>query len=228
MAVSEVTSQSAVGIDGNAYTTAVANDQLTSEDFLKLMLEEMKMQDPTKPMDSQQLMDSQLKMSTIESNLTMAESMEALKASYSASALSTAANLINSVVENGETNDSGEVAQYVVDTVENKDGDLYVNTYEVIGIRDGLYDNENEQLVLYDADGYIYDTDGETKTEYRVALDANGRFTYNEDGTLKIVDEDNEVVTDEDVVAKYVYAASSPIYAEEVTTMPISNITKVS
>ena len=37
---------------GNKYTQSVSNDSLTTNDFLKLMIEELKLQDPTKPMDS--------------------------------------------------------------------------------------------------------------------------------------------------------------------------------
>ena len=102
MAVDNVITSSTVGYDGNSYTSNVSNDQLTNEDFLTLMMEEMKMQDPTKPMDSAAMMDSQLQMSTIESNLAMSESMEALRASYANSSLSTAANLIGKTVGNGE------------------------------------------------------------------------------------------------------------------------------
>lgn len=42
MAVDNVVTQSATGFDGNSYTTAISNDKLTNDDFLKLMLEEMK------------------------------------------------------------------------------------------------------------------------------------------------------------------------------------------
>ena len=38
---------------GNKYTQSVSNDSLTTNDFLKLMIEELKLQDPTKPMDIQ-------------------------------------------------------------------------------------------------------------------------------------------------------------------------------
>ncbi len=222
MAVDNVVTNSSTGVDGNSYTTAVSNDQLTTEDFLTLMLEEMKMQDPTDPMDSSALMDSQLKMSTIESNLALTESMQSLQASYSASALATAANIIGHVIEDGSTNDKGEVKSYVVETVENKDGELYLNAKEIIGVADGLYNTETEALTLYDADGYIYE-DGE-KTEYRLVLDNDGRFTYNDDNTLKIVNSDNEVVTDEAVLARYAYYGSSAVYAEEYTVMPLSSV----
>ena len=229
MAVSNVTTQSSTGVDGNSITTAVSNDQLTSEDFLTLMLAEMQMQDPTKPMDSAALMDSQLQMSQIESNMEMTAAMTSLQQSYAASALSTAANLIGNNVENGSTNDSGDVAQYKVVTVENKDGELYVNAYEITGMLDGLKDSETDEYVTYDVGtGVIYTEDGETDSGYRVVIDSDGRFSYNDDGTLKLVDENNEAVTDEAIISKYQYAGSVYTYSEDVTTIPVANITKVS
>ncbi len=214
-----------VVIDGVRYTTADDPNKLTNNDFLELMLEEMKMQDPTKPMDSQQLMDSQLKMSTIESNMEMAEAMKSLQQSYAASALSTAANMIGHIVEDGSTNDDGLLKSYRVETVENQNGDLYVNVREIVGIIDGLMDADSEELVLYDADGVIYD--GENPTEYKVVLSGDGRFTYNDDGSLKIMTTDNEEVTDAAILAKYAYAGSQPSYAEDTSLIPIGNIVEV-
>ncbi|MCD4757973.1 MAG: hypothetical protein K8R39_06850 [Arcobacteraceae bacterium] len=242
MAVDNVVTNSATGVDGNAYTTQVSNDQLTSEDFLKLMLEEMKMQDPTKPMDSAALMDSQLKMSTIESNMAMSESLNALQQSYAASALSTAANMIGHIIEDGSTNDSGEIKSYAVETVENKDGELYVNARELTGFVDALVNTETEKLTLYDAEGYIYEDGEKLESEYRISLDPDGRFRFNEDGSLKIVDKDNNVITlpeetpeeetdkqkaDREIIERYKYYNSSPVYAEETTVLPLSAITLV-
>jgi len=211
--------------NGNAYTQSVSNDTLSNQDFLRLMLEEMKMQDPTKPMDSQRLMDSQLKMSTIEANIKMSESMAKLQASYATSALSTAANLIGKIVEDGSKDDKGLLKSYKVDTVENKDGALYVNTKQLIGIKDALVNKETKKLVLYDADGYIIE--GGKKTEYRISLDKNGRFTFNDDKSLKILDKDNKVVTDKAITSKYVHGATSPIYSDKITTIPLANIKEV-
>ena len=42
MAVDNVVVSSSTGVDGNSYTTAISNDTLTNEDFLELLLEEMK------------------------------------------------------------------------------------------------------------------------------------------------------------------------------------------
>ncbi|MEA3513091.1 MAG: flagellar hook capping FlgD N-terminal domain-containing protein [Campylobacterota bacterium] len=225
MAVDSATTTSTIGIDGNSYTEAVSNDQLTNEDFLRLMLEEMKMQDPTKPMDSAALMDSQLQMSTIDANMKMAEAMTAMQGSYASSALSTAANMIGHIVEDGSMNSEGLLKSYQVDTVENKDGELFVNAKELVGITDALVNNETEELTLYDANGNIYEDD--VDIGYKVSLDADGRFNYNEDGTLMILDGDNEVVTDEEITSKYLYGGSSVRYAEETTTIALSNVQEV-
>jgi len=225
MAVDNVVTNSATGIDGNSYTTAVSNDKLTNEDFLKLMLEEMKMQDPTKPMDSAALMDSQLKMSTIEANQDMASAMVKMQNAYATSALSTAANLIGHIVEDGTLSSDGLLKSYKVETVENKDGELFVNARELVGIVDGLKNSVTDELVMYDANGNIYD--GETMTDYHISLSADGRFEYNDDQTLKILDTDNNVVTDTAITDKYLYAGSSIRYSDEITLIAFNNIDEV-
>ena len=226
MAVDNVITSSVVGIDGNSYTDNISNDKLTNDDFLKLMMEEMKMQDPTKPMDSAALMDSQLKMSTIESNMDMAESMKSLQASYAASSLSTAANMIGHTIKDGSTGSDGLPKIFSVDTVENIDGELYVNAREIVGVTDALKNPETEELIMYDSDGFIYEDDA--KTENRVALDNNGRFTYNDDGSLMLLDEDGNVITDEDITSKYAYAGSSHRYSETKSSIALKSISEVS
>jgi len=225
MAVDNVVTSSSVGLDGNSYTSAVSNDTLTNEDFLTLMLEEMKQQDPTKPMDSAALMDSQLQMSTIQSNQDMAAAMIGLQASYAASSLSTAANMIGHIVEDGTLSYDGLLKSYKVETVENIDGELFANTRELVGIVDGLQDSNTEELVLYDSNGNIYE-DNEV-TDYHVSLNSDGRFNYNDDGSLMILDKDNVVVTDTDVTDKYIYAGSSISYSDETTVIAFSNIDEV-
>ena len=225
MAVDNVITNSAVGLDGNSYTSNVSNDQLTNEDFLTLMMEEMKMQDPTKPMDSAALMDSQLQMSTIQSNLDMSEAMMALQASYGASALSTAASMIGHVVEDGSLDDSGILKSYKVETVENRDGELFVNARQMVGMTDVLQDSSTEELIMYDSDGFIYD--GETKTDNRVSLDYEGRFEFNEDGSLKLLDQDGNVETDTAITEKYLFAGSSVRYAETQSVIAMSSIVEV-
>jgi flagellar basal-body rod modification protein FlgD len=225
MAVDNVVTASATGIDGNSYTTSVSNDQLTNDDFLKLMLEEMKQQDPTKPMDSAALMDSTLQMSQIDSNTQMTASMNAMSESYKASALATSANMLGKIVEDGSLTSDGIMRSYSVETVETKDGEIFLNSRELVGIVDGLKDSTTDQLVMYDANGNILE--GDTVTGYKVSLDYDGRFTYNEDGSLKILDTNNELVTDEAITSKYLFAGSSVRYAEETTLMALNSIQQV-
>ena len=115
---------SSVGLDGNSYTNSISNDKLTNDDFLKLLLEEMKMQDPTKPMDSKALMDSQLQMSQIEANNDMAKAMQNLSYSYKVSNLSTSANMINHIIEDGATSNEGSKNSYKVASVKQQDGEV--------------------------------------------------------------------------------------------------------
>jgi len=225
-AANRATANTKTGVDGNAYTSSVSNDTLSNNDFLKLMLEEMKQQDPTKPMDSAALMDSQLKMSTIQSNQDMAAAMTALQTSYSNSALSTAANMIGHSVKTGELDDSGEEKIYRIVTVDNKDGELSVQAQEFIGVTDGLKNTETGEIAKYDANGIIYD--GSEATDYRVSLNADGRFNYTEDGTIMLLDTDNNVVTDEAITAKYTYGGYSLNYTDDTIAIPLSSITAVS
>lgn len=150
MAVDSVQVNSSIGTDGNSYTTAVSNDKLTNEDFLQLLLTEMKLQDPTKPMDSQRMMDSQLQMSTIEANLTMSESMEALKNSFAQTNLSTSAAMIDHIIENGEYGEDGASKQFIVQSVEMQDEELYLIAHQIVG-----FDSENSQFILSDEQSAI-------------------------------------------------------------------------
>jgi len=226
MAVDNVVTQSSVGLDGNAYTSSVSNDKLTNDDFLKLMLEEMKQQDPTKPMDSKALMDSQLQMSSIQANQDMSNAMTALKSSYENSALSTAANMIGHTVKNGALNSDGSSKKYTVETVQSKDGELYLSAKEIIGKKDALKDSETNNYLDYDENGYIFENGA--KTDVRVSLDGDTRFEYNSDGSLKLIDTDNEVITDKDITSKYLFAGTFDLHSETNTQLQMNTIQEIS
>jgi len=132
MAVDNVVINSSVGVDGNSYTTSISNDKLTNDDFLKLLLEEMKMQDPTKPMDSNALMDSQLQMSQIEANNDMSKAMQELSYAYKASNLATSAGMINHVIENGQLDDTGAAKAYKVASVKQEDGEVLLQANQIM------------------------------------------------------------------------------------------------
>jgi flagellar basal-body rod modification protein FlgD len=146
MAVENVVVNSSVGVDGNSYTTSISNDKLTNNDFLTLLLEEMKMQDPTEPMDSNALMDSQLQMSQIEANNDMSKAMEELSLAYKTSNLATSANMIDHIIEDGQVSDTGSANAYKVASVKQTDGDVTLLANKITS-----YDSET--------DVYTYDTE---------------------------------------------------------------------
>ncbi|WP_419769143.1 MAG: flagellar hook assembly protein FlgD [Candidatus Marinarcus sp.] len=145
MAVDTVQSSTAVDSNGNSYTSAISNDKLTNTDFLKLMLEELKQQDPTKPMDSAQMLTNQMQMSNIETNNATIDAMKSLQTSFAQTALASAANIIGQVVENGEKSDTGMDKQFRVSSVMSQDGTLNVEAYEILGLTEDnkiVYANE--------------------------------------------------------------------------------------
>lgn len=142
MATDNVSVSSVTGVDGSSYTQAVSNDKLTNEDFLNLMLEEMKMQDPTKPMDSQQMLDSQMQMTGIETNIATIEAMKSLQNSFAQMAVSTASNMVGRIVEDGSYSQTGDPKGYMVSAVELVDGEIMLKGYETIG-----YDEESGELM---------------------------------------------------------------------------------
>lgn len=132
MAVENVTVSSAVGLDGNTYTTAISNDKLTNDDFLKLMIEELKMQDPTQPMDSESMLNMQMQMSSIDTNLQMVSALTSMQTAINQSNLSNASNLIDKIIENGEYSDDGNLKQFMVSSVALADGEVLIGAYEIL------------------------------------------------------------------------------------------------
>jgi flagellar basal-body rod modification protein FlgD len=228
MAVDNVQIDSSTGIDGNSYTSSVSNDELTNDDFLRLLLEEMKMQDPTKPMDSQKMMDTQLQMSTIEANMEMSKAMTSLQTSYANSALSTAAGLIGNIIEDGTIGEDGLQKSFKVETVENKDGEMFVNARQLVGLIDSVVSLDDEgqaTAVNYDTGGNIYE-DG-VITGVKIKLDEDGRFDFDEDGKIVLLNGSGDVITDSEITDKYKYNGTSVDYANKVTTMAMSSILKI-
>ncbi|RXJ56253.1 flagellar hook assembly protein FlgD [Candidatus Marinarcus aquaticus] len=146
MAVDTVNSEVGVDKNGNPYTKAISNDKLTNEDFLQLMLQELKLQDPTKPMDSTQMMDSQLQMSTLETNMATIDAMKSLQSSFAQTALSSASNIIGQIIETGEMSEAGVQKQFKVNSVEIINGTLYMQGHQIVG-----YNEETGEL-LYKAE----------------------------------------------------------------------------
>ena len=224
---STVEVNSKVGIDGNSYTTAISNDKLTNEDFLKLMIQQLKLQDPTKPMDSASMLSSQMQMSSIDTNQEMIKAMQGMQTAFTQSSLSNASGIIGKNIEDGNIGADGVSKAYTVRSVENVDGNIQVKAQQILYLEDRVIipnstDSTKNQVVNYNAAGEILDDKG-VKTGNKIVLSKPGQPVIS-DGKLTILDENNKIVTDH----KYALAGvSAAVYSDQLTTLPFSKITKI-
>ncbi len=88
------------GVAGNSATqplaqaTSLAGQQLTQQDFLKLMIEQFRAQDPTKPMDTSQMVGQMAQFSQITATQQMQASFSQLATSLQGDQILNASNLI--------------------------------------------------------------------------------------------------------------------------------------
>ena len=225
MAVDAVQTQTKVDDYGNSYTTKISNDNLTNEDFLTLLLEEMKHQDPTSPMDSNRMLDTQMQMSNIQTNLELAKSMESLQASYSLSALSTAANVIGKNIEDGNISDQGINKAYTVRSVENTDGEVFVRAQEILFLEDQVLDQDGK-VVNYDIKGNILDSAGNATGNY-IALKNPGEVIRDSDNKPIILDSEGEGVTQTSDYSFEMAGSVQAVYSDQLITIPFTSVTKI-
>lgn len=224
---SDIQVNSSVGIDGNSYTNTISNDQLTNEDFLKLMIQELKLQDPTKPMDSAKMLSTQMQMSQMNANQEMIKAMQSMQTAFTQSSLSNASGIIGKNIEDGNIGENGVSKAYTVRSVENIDGEIQVKAQQILYIEDRVVipdttDSTKSQVVDYNAAGEILDSTGK-KTGEKIVLTSPG-VPLVSDGKLTILDSDNQKITNH----KYTLAGVSvPVYSDQLTTLPFSNITKI-
>ncbi len=246
--VSSVTTTTSTDAYGNSYTSSVSTDGLTNEDFLTLMLTELSMQDPTEPVDSDSMLQNQLQLSTLETNLSLAESMSALQSSFEYTALSSSANLIGNVVENGEYDDSGNLKQYKVSSVTSQDGDIYLTAYQL----DGYYDlytydetsnmdnivsssSEEDSITITDSNStsYEFSTYNKTYSELAEEISAvdglNAVLTQNTNGGYNLiisVKNGGSSLSQNNLDLEY-STSNATSYSDEIETIPYTSVTKI-
>ena len=227
MAVDNVQVNTNTGVDGSSYTSSISNDELTNDDFLRLMIQELKLQDPTKTMDSKQMLATQMQMSTINANQEMVKAMASLQTSYAQTALSNAANVIGKNVEDGNISENGVNKAYTVRSVETIDGEVQVKAQEILYYEDRVKltdgdDSTPDTLVNYNVKGEILDSEGNV-TDNKIVLQEPG-LPLLRDGKLVILDKNNEEIADH----KYELAgATTPVYSDQLTSIPFSSLTKI-
>lgn len=209
---------------GNKYTQSVSNDSLTTNDFLKLMIEELKLQDPTKPMDSAKMLSTQMQMSTLNANMEMIKALQSIQTAFTQSSLSTAVGVIGKDVENGSTNKDGALKAFTVESIENVDGEIQVVAREWLYLHNGIAykDGDEVKAANYDEAGNLYNEKGE-KTGQTIVLESLGKPLV-KDGKLVVKDADGNEVADHKYVAS---GKSNVVVSSETTTFPFSSITKI-
>ncbi len=223
----EIEVNKSVGIDGNTYTNKISNDKLTNDDFLKLMIQELKLQDPTKPMDSAKMLSTQMQMSQMNANQEMIKAMQSMQTAFTQSSLSNASGIIGKNIEDGNLGQNGVSKAYTVRSVENVDGVIQVKAQQILYIEDRIVipdskDATKSQVVNYNAAGEILDSNGK-KTGEKIVLTSPG-LPLISDGKLTVLNSNNEKITDH----KYTLAGVSvPVYSDQLTTLPFSKITKI-
>lgn len=216
------------GVDGNLYTNSVNNDQLSTNDFLKLMIEELKLQDPTKPMDSAKMLQTQMQMSTLNSNFSMVKTLESIQKAFTQSSISTATGVIGKHVENGSVAEDGVTNKaFIVRSIENIDGDIRATVQRMLYLEQIVTipdpnDDTKTQMVNYDAAGYIYGEDGK-KTGQKIAL-SNPGTPLVKDGNLVILDEEGVEIKDHKFKSS---GQSMPVYSDATEQISFSSITKI-
>lgn len=216
-----------VGIDGNSYTSAISNDQLTNDDFLKLMIQELKLQDPTKPMDSQKMLSTQMQMSAMNTNQEMIKAMQSMQTAFTQTALSNATGMIGKNIEDGNIGEDGVSKAYTVRSIENVDGEIQVKAQQILYLEDRVIipdsaDATKSKIVNYNVNGEILDDKG-NKTGNKIVLSSPG-VPLVSDGKLTVLDENNQKVADH----KYSLAGVSvAVYSDQLTSIPFSTISKI-
>ena len=245
---SSVTTSSATDAYGNSYTTAVSNDELQSEDFLTLMITELKLQDPTNTVDSSSMLSTQLQLSTLEANTATVDAMESLQSTFEQSALSNSAAIIGNIVENGDTDDEGNLKQYKVASVSMTDGEITLSAYELSGYYDMYYfnevssasdvvdsSNENSSITVTNSDGtsYSFSTYDKTYTELAEEISKTSGNTasvvQNSDGNYQLVlsvSNGSSSISQNNLALTYSEDTATS-YSSDAKTISYNNITKI-
>ena len=150
------------------------------------MLTEISLQDPTNTVDSASMLSTQLQLSTLEANTATVAAMESLQATFEQSALSSSANIIGNIVENGDTDSEGNPKQYKVSSVAMNDGSIALTAYELENFYDVYYfdgvdsssdtvnsTNENSTITLKNGDGASYSFSTYDKSYEDLATEIN-------------------------------------------------------
>ncbi len=100
---------------------------LDKDEFLNLLLTELKNQDPTSPMDTNKFVDQMATFSQLEQSMNMASSIERLVQSQSYQSVAQYSSMLGNTVQYNERDGEGNttVASGIVQAVSKKEDQIY-------------------------------------------------------------------------------------------------------
>jgi flagellar basal-body rod modification protein FlgD len=109
----------------NSFTESVGNI-LGKDDFLRLLVTELKYQNPLSPLDNKEFISQMAQFSSLEQLQNMNKSIEDIKTLQSLSQMNFAVNIINHRVVGYDAN--GNIVDGIVENISFQDGEPYVIT----------------------------------------------------------------------------------------------------
>jgi flagellar basal-body rod modification protein FlgD len=98
------------------------NNELGKDGFLKLLLTELKYQDPTSPMDTDKMVNQEAQMSQLEQSINVSKSLDKLAAFMNKSGRDSAVSYLGREVEIPSVDEPGEYISGIIDEVKFRDG----------------------------------------------------------------------------------------------------------
>jgi flagellar basal-body rod modification protein FlgD len=134
-----------------ATNSAIDQSKLSNDDFLKLLLAEMKYQDPTEPMDNSKMMEQTVQMSTIDANQANVEALTSMSNSFNQASMINSISFIDKYVNIGSEGVVLEDSRATFDlyipedvdsgTITIKDSfDNEIRTLDITGATSGIQD----------------------------------------------------------------------------------------
>lgn len=113
----------------NLTTTRTPSSELGKDDFLKLLTQQLKNQDPMNPMDDTEFIGQMTTFSSLEQMVNMNKSLETMISAYNSSSQTQAMMFLGTTVT-AQTAEMNEAVTGVVDMVGFKDGTPYLRVGE--------------------------------------------------------------------------------------------------
>lgn len=122
--MAETLSVTSTTVRDDNYYADLQKDGLSNTDFIQLLVTQLQLQDPTKPMDSNEMLNTTMQMSTIEANQANVAAMEAVSNAMTQSQFMNGVNLVGRNVKTAE-------GDFAVTSLQFSDGNIVVKSGDI-------------------------------------------------------------------------------------------------